>query len=106
MEPLLRAERLLAQQFGDASRELQTTIDLAMNALKQGNFGDALNLINRAHDLVKEKALIEWEAEVAAAWVVYYFHTGDEEQMYQAISYAQRREPDNKWIAALLKVIQ
>ena len=76
-----------------------------MNALKQDNFGDALNLINRAHGLVKEKALIEWKAEVAAAWAVYYFHTGDEKQMYQAISYAQRREPKNKRIATLKNVI-
>ncbi|MEJ2750500.1 MAG: hypothetical protein P8183_21715, partial [Anaerolineae bacterium] len=80
-EPLNRAERLLAQQFGDAPRELQTTIDLAMNALKQDNFGDALNLLNRAHDLVKAKALTDWEAEVAAAWAVYYLRTGDEKQM-------------------------
>jgi hypothetical protein len=105
-ESLNRAERLLAQQFGDAPRELQTTIDLAMNALKHGNFGDALNLINRAHDLVKEKGLTEWEAEVAAVWAVYYFHTGDEKQMYKAISFAQRQEPDNKRIEALRKALE
>ena len=104
-EPLRRAERLLAQQFDDAPRELDTTIDLAMNALAQDNFGDTLNLLNHAHELVEKSNLEEWKAELAAAWAVYYFRTGDEKKMCQATSYAQRREPENKRITALLQVI-
>ncbi|MCP4421090.1 MAG: hypothetical protein GY805_31145 [Chloroflexi bacterium] len=105
LEPLLRAEKLIAQQFDDAPRELNAAIDLAMNALQQDNFGDALNLLNRAHDLAEKNNLEEWKAEVSAAWAVYYFRTGDKKEMYQAISYAQRREPENRRIAALMKVI-
>jgi hypothetical protein len=106
MESLLRAQRLIAQQMGDAPRELQTTIDLAMRALEDNNMGDSLNLLNRAHDLVQANDLEEWKAEVSAAWAVYYFRTGDKKKMYQAISFAQRKEPTNKRIAALRRVLE
>ena len=104
-EIFLRASQLSAKQFGDAPRELNTTISLAMDALKHSNHGDALNLLNRAHDLVKAQSLDDWMAEVAAAWAVYYFHTGENQKMHQAINYAQSKEPNNKRIAALKRVI-
>lgn len=105
MESLLRAQRLIAQQMGDAPKELQTTIDLAMNALRQDGFGDALNLLNRAHDLIEHNQLNEWKAEMSACWAVFYFRTGNERMMLKAIDYAQKREPTNKRIAALKTVI-
>ena len=105
MEALIRARRIAAQQFGDAPHELLLTIDLAMNALHNGSKGEALNELNRADKIVKQNKLEEWEAEMSAAWAVYYFHTGDERQMYEAIIYAQRREPENKRIADLKQVL-
>ena len=47
-------------------------------ALKNKSIGEALNELNRAHDLVNAKGdeLEEWKAEMAAAWAVYYYHTG------------------------------
>ncbi|MCP4427550.1 MAG: hypothetical protein GY803_23945, partial [Chloroflexi bacterium] len=61
-EILLRASQLSAKQFDDAPRELNTTVDLAMNALQQGNKGDALNLMKKAHDLVERENLEDWKA--------------------------------------------
>jgi len=106
MEELTRAQRLLAQQFNDAPKELAATIDLAMNATRQGSMGEALNELNRAHDLVNKNNLEEWRAEVAAAWAVFYFRTNEPKKMYQAISYAQKREPENKRLLALLNVLK
>jgi hypothetical protein len=105
MDVLDRAQRLLAKQFDDAPRELLATIDLAMNALQNGSKGEALNELNRAHDLVQRHNLEAWKAEVAAAWAVYHYHNGDMTRMFKAIRYAQRREPDNKRIAALRRVL-
>lgn len=105
MEELNRAQRIAAQQFGDAPRQLSLTIDLAMSALKSGSMGEALNELNRAHDLVKARRLEEWKAELAAAWAVYHYHAGDHRRMLKAIRYAQRREPNNRRINALRRIL-
>ncbi len=47
-----------------------------------------------------------WRAEMAAAWAVYHYHAGDEKKMYQAIRYAIQKEPDNKRIAGLRRVLR
>ena len=106
MEELTRAQRLLAQQFNDAPRELAATIDLAMNATRRGSLGEALNELNRAHDLVNKNKLDEWRAEVAAAWAVFYYRSNEPKKMNQAISYAKKREPNNRRLNALLKVLE
>lgn len=67
-EPFRLASRLAAKQFGDAPRELLLTIDQAMAALKQNNIREAWLELNRAHRIVQEQNLDEWQAEVAAAW--------------------------------------
>ena len=103
MDELTRADRLLAQQFHDAPRELAATVDLAMNALKQGRMGEALNELNRAHDLVSQNNLDNWRAEVAAAWAVFYYRTNEPQKMRQAINYARKKEPNNRRLLALLK---
>jgi len=106
VEELTRAQRLLAQQFNDAPRELAATIDLAMNATRRGSLGEALNELNRAHDLVNKNKLDEWRAEVAAAWAVFYYRSNEPKKMNQAISYAKKREPNNRRLNALLKVLE
>lgn len=80
MDPMKRAQRLAAAQFGDAPRELALTVDLALAALKEDSLGEALNELNRADALVETHALTEWEAEVMATWAVYYFQAGEEQR--------------------------
>lgn len=105
MEPLKRAKRILSQQFEDAPQTLRLTIDLAMDALRKESKGEALNELRKADALVKKEGLTEWEAEMFAAWAVYYFHIDEETEMYQAIRKAQQREPDNKRVEALRDVL-
>jgi Tfp pilus assembly protein PilF len=87
---------------------LNATINLAMKALKNKSMGEALNELNKAHDLVNARGdeLEEWKAEMAAAWAVYYYHAGEKEKMSQSMQYALRREPDNKRISALRRVLK
>ncbi len=108
MEIFSRMDQLIAKQFEDAPRLLNSTIDLAMNALKNNSFGEALNELNKAHDLIKSKGdeLEEWKAEMAAAWAVYHYRMGDKKKMTQAIKYALNKEPENKRIAALRRVLK
>ena len=103
-----RMDQLIARQFEDAPRQLNATIDLAMSALKNNSLGEALNELNKAHDLVNTKGeeLVDWQAEMAAAWAVYYFHTKDKKKMLQAMKYALKKEPENKRIAALRRVLE
>jgi len=105
-EILANIDQLLGQQFQDAPRQLNATIDLVMNALQQRQYGAALSQLNKAHDLAKQLDMAEWQAEVAAAWAVYYYHTDDQDQMLKSIRYAVRLEPDNKRIAALKRVLK
>lgn len=106
MEALLRAQQLLSQQFEDAPQFLSATITLAMNAVQRGNKGEALSELRKADTLVKEKGLQEWEAEMFAAWAVFYFYMKEERNMYQAIRKAQQREPDNQRIGELRELLK
>jgi hypothetical protein len=67
--------------------------------------GEALNELNRAHDLVNQHKLDAWRAEMAAAWAVFYYRANEPEKMRRAIAYAKQREPQNKRLAALLRVV-
>lgn len=106
-EKLASAERLIAQGFNDAPRELKATIELARNALTQGQKGLALKELRAAERIVKEQNLTaNWEAELQAAWAFYYLHMDEEREMYQAISKAIRLEPENALIAELRELLR
>lgn len=105
-EILARIDQLLGQQFEDAPRQLNATIDLVMKLLQQREYGAALSQLNKAHDLAAVLDMAEWRAEVAAAWAVYYYHTNDHDHMLKSIRYAVQLEPQNKRIAALKKVLK
>lgn len=106
-EKLASAERLIAQGFNDAPRELKVTIELARNALAQGQKGVALKELRAAERIVKEQNLTaNWQAELHAAWAFYYLHMHEERKIFQAISKAIRLEPENALIAELRHLLQ
>ncbi|MCB1660066.1 MAG: hypothetical protein KDI39_17740 [Pseudomonadales bacterium] len=101
------ADRLIAKGFNDAPRELKATIELARNALTQGQKGLALKELRAAERILKEQNLTaNWEAELQAAWAFYYLHMDEEREMYKAIIKAMRLEPENKLIAELRDLLQ
>ncbi len=111
MEPLDNLEKELGRQFGDAPRELKATISLAMRAIQGRSFGEALNELKHAQELVdnNQPDLSDWRAETAAAWALYYYRGGPElksNEMWRKIALAQRLEPDNKRLDALIDQIQ
>lgn len=106
-EKLASVDRLIAKGFNDAPRELKATIELARNALAQGQKGLALKELRAAERIVKEQNLTaNWEAELQAAWAFYYLQMGEERKMYLAISKAIRLEPENVLIAELRQLLR
>ena len=107
MEELKSADLILSQQlFADAPQSLRQRIDQALRALQKGSKGEALNELRQVDKLVKQEGLVEYEAEMYAAWAVYYFYMKEERAMYQAIRKAQRREPDNQRIGELRDILK
>lgn len=90
--------------MNDAPRQLTAAMGLAMRALRLGQHGAALNELNKAHDLAAKNP--EWRAEVAAAWAVYYYHTGDRDQMLHSMRYAAQLEPENERIRELKEALK
>ena len=106
-EKLLMAERLIAKQFNDAPRELKATVELARNALSQGQKGLALKELRAAEKIVKEhKLATDWQAELYAAWAFYHLHMDEERAMYRAIRKAVKLEPQNKLIVELRQLLK
>lgn len=106
IDPLRQASRLAAQQFNDAPRELRLTIDIALAALERGSKGEALSELHRADKLIANNQLTNWQAELFAAWAVYYYHMGEERKMLLNIRKAARLEPENETIVKLRKLLQ
>ena len=119
-ETLVNIEKLLGAEFDDAPRELKAIIRLILIALdkkKAGRktCGEAFNNLRHAANLVNEKHLTEWQAELNAVWALYYLRncpnleeSGKKEEnlMWHHIAQAHRLEPDNKTLNNILSEIE
>jgi hypothetical protein len=111
MEEFDYLDELLASQFDDAPRQLKAIIRLTFRAVREGQFGEALNQLRQAQTLVDSKTndLADWRAEVAAMWALYYLHGGPElelNDMWHKIALAQRLEPENRRLVEVIDLIK
>ncbi|MBN1934253.1 MAG: hypothetical protein JW934_06295 [Anaerolineae bacterium] len=104
------ADELLSQ-FGPAPERLKALIHSALVAIKEKQFGEALNKLCKADELLEreKQALAGWQAEVAVTWALYYASDGPElepKAMWDKIIEAQRLEPENERLDQVIALIK
>ncbi len=96
-------DELISGMFDNAPRQVEAKIRLAIEAVNQGDLGEALNKLRQAQAIVDKENLEDWRADVLAIWAYYYFANGEEGKVRQCIERAYKLEPDNQ---RLWKVIE